>query len=718
MIPSDPNLSDPSTASQSRQIHFPKSVLTLQHNELDIELQELDHKELPEDLRGYVFITAALFVAKTTPKQGISQGANEKHVYNGDGMIYRLGFTYANGKVTAHLKTRITKPPCYYADQVTRTEKYQPFSFHNAGFARLGRLGARNQLNTAFATFKDRLFITFDAGRPYEIDPSSLEVLAPVGSLKEWLSPLPECLTGMLFFSPHQTPAHPIADAQSEEFFTANYSTGLSRVLPAIIRENLCPRIKSWLQGYTDLIRWKGNGELERWRLTLQNGDPVIIEQSLHQMAMTQHHLVLVDIAFPMETSQLFLPFLTKAWLEKIPLNLLKRWIKSQMMRFRKQLPFTNVYLVKRADLENQGSMIGDQKELNQNSLKTLIVKKIVLPREISHFVSNYNEEPTGRITLHAAHNNAWDVSEWIRDWDEPAFPLAGLRTDLSGMVVGPVDVSFLGCYVIDAEQGALVDARVVCDPQATWSISLYSHPDIKDSPTIKAIYWLAWGFYRELVPKRIYDAYKNYRYRGIITENLTTSRDECQDKSSHLIKLNTREPKIDENNIYPFPVNYFPSSPQFIPKLENPDEGYIVCTVISDCPKPPNSTGDEIWIFDTENLRDGPKYKLVHRDLNLGLTIHTTWLSEIKKEREKSDAQAVREQSFDDDYKLLIQELTDAKKQGFPDKEFFAELRQQFIIQKRPDNPSQDDDFYPTELLGLANETEDTQPPSTMPVP
>jgi carotenoid cleavage dioxygenase-like enzyme len=676
------NISEPNTEPQStpvdKQLHFPKSVLTLEQNELDIELQELDGKVLPTDLRGYLFITTALFVAKSTRKNL----ANEQQVYNGDGMIYRLSFTNVNGKVKAHLKTRITKPPCYYADQATRCEKYQGFKFHNAGYARLGKLGSRNQLNTAFATFGDRLFVTFDAGRPYEIDPSSLEVLAPVGSAREWLSPLPEELTGNILFSPHQTPAHPIADPQGGEFFTANYSTGLSRILPAIVRENLNPQIKKCLQGYTDLIRWKGDGQLERWRLTLKNGDPVIIEQSLHQIAVTQHHLVLVDIAFSTEISQLFLPILTQPWLEKIPFKRLKRGIKSQLLRLRTQLPFTNVYLVKRSDLENQGSAIGDQQELNQNSLKTLIVKKIVLPREISHFVTDYTEEPEGRIILHAAHNNTWDVSEWIRDWDEPAFPLAGLRSDLPGMLVGPVDVSFLGRYVIDAVQDALLDTKVVCDPQSTWSISLYSHPDIKYSPTIKTIYWLAWGFYRELVPKRIYDAYKNYRYRGIATQNFTTSRDECQDKLPHLIKLNTTELKIERNNIYSFPDNYFPSSPQFIPKLDNPDEGYIVCTVISDCPKPPNSTGDEIWIFDTQELSKGPKYKLGDRCLNFGLTIHTTWLSEIKEGHSENDAQKIREESFDDDYASLIQELTDTNKQDFPDKEFFAELRQQFITQ------------------------------------
>lgn len=671
-------LPDPSI----EQLHFPKSVLTVQQDELDIELHEINGKALPIDLHGYVFIVAALFPAKKALINGILQSKEEQQVYNGDGIIYRLGFDRTDETVTAHLKTRIAKPPCYYADQMTQQrKKYESCQFHNAGFARLGRLGSRNQLNTAFAKYDDRLFITFDAGRPCEIDSVTLEILEPVGETKEWLSPVPNELTGAMFFSPYQTPAHPVSDGK--EFFTANYSTGLSRLLPAVVRENLSSKIKQRLQGYTDLIRWTG-GSLERWRLTLKNGDPVIIEQSLHQMAITKDYLVLVDIAFSTEVSQLFAPFIVKPWIEKLPTKALKRWLKAQIMRLRKQLPFTNVYLVARSDLDNQGTTVADQPELNQNSLKTLIVKKIVLPREVSHFVADYSsivDNDEDHLVLHTAHNNAWDVTEWIRDWDEPGFPLAGLRTDLEGMIVGPVDISFLGRYVINAHQGTLVEAKVVCDPEATWSVSLYTYPETQKS-SIQTIYWLAWGFYRELVPKRIYDAYKNYRYRGVAAENLTTSRDECEDKPSYLLKLNTATSTIDLDR-YCFPSDRFPSSPQFVPKASNSEEGYIVCTVVSDHPSSPDSTGDEVWIFDAQQLSKGPQYRLAHPRLDFGLTIHTEWLSDIKQRHSETEAQKLREETFDQDYTQVIQQLADEKEKKFPNKAFFAELRAQFIGQK-----------------------------------
>jgi hypothetical protein len=41
-----------------------------------------------------------------------------------------------------------------------------------------------------------------------------------------------------------------------------------------------------------------------------QKGQPVIVEQSLHQIAITERFIILADIAFKMEFSQIFSPFL------------------------------------------------------------------------------------------------------------------------------------------------------------------------------------------------------------------------------------------------------------------------------------------------------------------------------------------------------------------------------------------------------------------------
>uniref|UniRef100_A0ACD5GTH5 Carotenoid oxygenase family protein n=1 Tax=Desertifilum tharense IPPAS B-1220 TaxID=1781255 RepID=A0ACD5GTH5_9CYAN len=119
-------------------------------------------------------------------------------LYNGEGMVYRLDFDALEQGVS--LTTRIMKTPCYYADLGTFYDpKYQgsqnspDLRFKNLGISRVsGRLGLRNQLNTAFLPVRfaeegcDRLLVTWDMGRPYELDPVTLEAVTPIGRNDEW----------------------------------------------------------------------------------------------------------------------------------------------------------------------------------------------------------------------------------------------------------------------------------------------------------------------------------------------------------------------------------------------------------------------------------------------------------------------------------------------------------------------------------------------------
>ncbi|MGL5875761.1 MAG: carotenoid oxygenase family protein, partial [Xenococcaceae cyanobacterium] len=101
--------------------------------------------------------------------------------------------------------------------------------------ASFNKLGARNQLNTAFVSFRgvkdlcDRLLVTWDAGRPYEIDPETLATLTPVGKNQDW-QPLflEQPLTP---FIPILTSAHPCFDPDTNQLFTVNIGKSVLRVL-------------------------------------------------------------------------------------------------------------------------------------------------------------------------------------------------------------------------------------------------------------------------------------------------------------------------------------------------------------------------------------------------------------------------------------------------------------------------------------------------------
>ena len=664
---------------------------------------------LPPDLQGYVFIVGALFQDEDKP---LEYGTP---VYTGDGMIYRLGFD--QGK--PFLKTRITKTPCYYADLAIAGATHQAIWEPKTEFAKRNKLfsyfaafrdggpsrysivlGGRNQLNTAFLKVGDHLFVTIDAGRPYEVDPDSLELLSPVGKTSEWLGILPivsklvSSITGSYPFDIYINSAHPVADLKNnnKEFFTTNYSTGYNGIyqkpfnwLMDRLNDLLCGNfdIKDQFGRFTDLIRYQlESGKMERWRLVLTDnspqGEPVIVEQSLHQLAITEDFIILADIAFKMEFSQIFAPFMLGFLKFKVVPTELREWFYSTFLRGISPLPYGIIYIVKRSDLDKYPSC----KTSEQPTL--LPAKRVILPREISHFAADY-ANPDGKITLHIGHSNGWDVTECLTVCDraipgKPPFrqdPEG--RLDLEGMMVGPTDLGTFGKYIIDGESGKIEHHQLFNDSQFTWSLSLYTNrelgcEDIKEpETTFKNIYWIAWGFTWELIPERIYEAYKSREGRVISIEELP---DENQQLT--LLRLDAQNMTIADS--FQFPFGYFVSSIQFVPSSEPLPHGgdlsihgYIVCIVLTDNPENEAETNDEFWIFHADDFQNKPIYRLsssTSEPLNIALTIHSTWMVDINKGKyyDSKCRQEIRRKSVYEDYENRLKNANKVVHELFDD--------------------------------------------------
>ncbi|MEH2070823.1 MAG: carotenoid oxygenase family protein [Nostoc sp.] len=720
----------------SKNFHIPKSVIKTSRKEncwnLEIRKQENKDKivpltelplaELPPGLYGYAFIVGALFQAEDRPDEEGTQ------LYTGDGMVYRLGFE--DGK--AILKTRIAKTPCYYADPATKfyildwilnkkirsyfVKKYKLFSyfaaFRDGGQSRFSIvLGSRNQLNTAFLKSRDNLLLTIDAGRPYRLDPDSMELLEPAGSTQEWFSifPVISKLTWINMFEVYINSAHYVTDVsklnnKQDELFTTNYSTGYNgkfkdqvnwvldshwfrkfiKLFYFLVRQEFNPRQE--LGRFTYLIRYrfedvpKGlNSKMERWRLVLPDGQPVLVEQSLHQLAITEQYIILGDIAFKMEFSQIFSPFLfgfLKLW--KYSKNLaLGRLIYSIFLQGIRPLPFANLYIVNRQDLEQENQ--GNPTETIPENIPKITVQKVKLPREISHFAADYSN-PDGKITLHVGHVNGWDVTEWITHYDRPV-PGKSFRQDLEGMMVGSTDLGSLGRYVVDGETGQIESCKTVQDPESTWALSIYTHRDLnRDSLTetaqqVKNIYWLSLGFTWELIPQRIYDAYKSDPSRVVPVKKLPE-----ENKPITLLRLDTQQMKIADS--YQFPSGTYVSSTQFIPSsLPCPEDinesihGFIVCAVMLDPDDPTQSdrATDEFWIFYADDFSK-PIYRLSARldaehPLNLAMTIHSTWLPDIHQQQSSAEERCQRRKnSVEKDYQHLLKNKGKAVQELFYD--------------------------------------------------
>ncbi len=662
---------------------IPNSIMKASREEIDeLELaifkQEnnelLKVENLPDDLSGYIFIAAPL------------PYGDGSFILNGDGMIYRLDLTESKAK----LKTKIAKTRCYYADLAIQNQpnKYpKNFRFRNGGPSRMSKvLGSRNQLNTAFFQTREQLFVTFDAGRPYEIDPSSLEILEPMGSTKNWQEMFP--LSSI--FGTYSNPAHPANDVKGlkEELFTINYSTGYKGLFRKSIQKisqwiknrvgehNPINKLIDYIQlGYTKLIFYDlKTKDFDSWEMILPDGQTVSPDQTIHQMSITEDYIIFMDIAFKVELSQIFSAF----WLKPIDnfkdiilriLNFINilflsvfskyganlknifstigRWIYLKFLRFIPPEPYTNLYIVSRQSLSTK----------NQNQIE---VKKVTIPREVSHFTVDYSN-PDNKIILHVGHNNGSDVTEWVRKYDLPARENK-LRPELVGMIVGTTDLGSLARYVIDAESGVVSDKRVISDPRFTWSLSVNTHRELcnqsinETADTVKNIYWMSWGFSWETIPERIYSAYKDSKFRH--THHTQLPEDY---KPTQLLRLDTEKMEIVDS--FEFPYGHFACTPQFIPsslpcpKDKDPSiHGYIVCVVLADNPDNPNQPQDEFWILHADDFNNKPVYRLRSPQLDLGLTIHSTWLEEIDKEKySESERRQKREISVYEDYRELI---------------------------------------------------------------
>lgn len=694
---------------------FPRSVLSASRAEFgdDTETQKAkqpalkllvkDEGKIPEDLQGHVFIIGPVGSVNSPRQPGTeivfpaSDGSTA--LYNGDGMVYRLDFNDIAAGVKFY--SALMKTPCYYADLATFSQK--KLKFQNLGIVRLSeKLGVRNQLNTAFLPMQFseeegyRLLATWDIGRPYEIDPETLEVITPVGSNSEWrvMNPL---MADLPFQPPFPFPlvqgsAHPCFDSHTKEIFTVNtgrsLTTFISQLRPVIygvldaislikphppediiiqqpreaeeekpaasenifdkisgLFKNLILAIYNLLQAFnpfsnfTYLVRWDGKGNLQRWQLVQANGCPVKIEQSLHQFAITEDYIILIDTAFKMLIEEILPAGSGKRYksVEKFLRNLIDR----------QQLADNRVYIIRRDRLKQ------DKKKVR--------VQQAIIPRGTNHFIADY-KNPNQEITLHMANMGTWDAAEWIRDIDESVLTSSEIDNleKLYGVISGPTDISRLGCHIVNGETGELIRSDLTalyedCSPnksekeqefkqaenpycQYTWGPALFTCAD--SSQPLQDIYWSCLGCWPELLTKHGLKLYKNYKYRDVPEDEVIhLTKEGIQ---SNLLRLHIKplgsfsesESRLEIQDVYQFPSNSFGTSPQFVPRAGgtgNSTDGYLVC-VVHHGNDEETDNGNEIWIFDAANLKQGPVCQLWHPQLKLGFTVHTTWLPKIAK--------------------------------------------------------------------------------------
>ncbi|MGB8699242.1 MAG: carotenoid oxygenase family protein, partial [Thermosynechococcaceae cyanobacterium] len=486
-----------------------------------------------------------------------------------------------------------------------------------------------------------------------------LDVVTPVGSNREWR---PET-TFLSPFCPVLSTAHPVFDRVQNELLTVNYGRSLGSFLsavPWIAAAEQCPvAIAHWLEAIANLfhlkgpvkaifkgivrtsqallsgvcnlidrvvpinmadfvylMRWDGQGDIERWRLVLADGSPVKIRQSLHQICATRNYVVLVDTAFSIGMAEVFNnPLPAEKTLERV-----LRYLLSSP-----SAPNSTLYLVRRADLQNGQYPSQSSQEV------TVVAQPLALPMEVLHFAVDY-DDADDQITLHIGHICAVMAADWLRAFDvratdgkTPAPPrLNGIGTEI-------MDVSRLGRYRIDAQSGQVLESKLTFDLQRTWGVEFYTYrdyPGLNAPPqNLSQIYWTTYGFWPEILSNFSIEAFKDYRYRLVPEADLLKS----SGIPAGLFRLDTATMTLADSypdlETDPSNAGLLLNTPQFMPRRSDtstdPTQGYVVCTAF---------VGDrtELWIFDAQNLKQGPLCKLGHPRLNFGFTLHSAWLPQI----------------------------------------------------------------------------------------
>ncbi len=667
---------------------FPKAAMTASRAEPSELLLNCLEGSIPTDWYGSSFFIAPV---GTVASDGLPN-PNGTHIFNSDGMVYRLDLQ--PGQVMA--KSKLMRTPCHYADAATFSDPvFQPYAFRDHGMLRFSAtLGLRDEVDIAFLPFRaaedaqDRLLVTYEAGRPYEIDTASLEVVTPVGPQEQWRAFLPASLRAFPF-APLMTTSHPAYDGYTHEVFMVNYGRSLNNFLesarfmydlegiPAEVElllqglaeilnaplvkgplaelfnltEGLGQALWHWLDQWMGkalpnffyLISWDGQGELKRWQLVLPDGTPVRIEQSMHQVGVTRDYVVVMDTSLKIGPEQI----LNNPVPESPETERLLRQVLT-----RPQQPNSPTYIVKRSDLAATATPNPD------GTIPTVTAQFTLIPMEIVHYLVDY-DNPEGQITLHAAHLSATDIGEWMHSFDvfkfdAPHNPPAWLR----GMIAnGQMDIGRIARYRIEGETGRLCDSKITYDSRRHWGIGFYAYQERTAAGMppgqIKKVYWQSLGFWPELLTEFVYDLYADYPYRAISLEALLNLDEAYGDRPSSLFQVDTTT--LEMTSAYDAPAGFFLSSPQFVPRQNADDsgeDGYIICTAFGTAPNAASEAQQEckeIWVFRADDIAAGPVCKLSHPDFQFGFTMHTEWLPAI----------APRTSSYNidvhDDYDALI---------------------------------------------------------------
>ncbi|WP_373494979.1 carotenoid oxygenase family protein [Aquiflexum sp.] len=376
------------------------------------------------------------------------------------------------------------------------------------------------------------------------------------------------------------------------------------------------------------LMKWAGQKTMEEWEVLDENGKAINLAHNMHQIGFSKNYIILCDTNFKFTfDTMLNFPFQNDP-----KIGPMIRKIMCQPMNENSML-----YLIKRSDLSDSNN-------------KKVKAKSISLIHETVHFSVDYDDSDDV-VTLHSAHNCCACVADWLRSYDTLATdPDKKIKNDKLGLIaVGEMDIGRIGRLKIDAANGKLIENQSDfkffdglengnITKAHTWGIGLYTHRDMlsheTNTPKITHIFWQSYGLKEDHLSKFIFDMYSDStrpqkQFKSVDMLNLTK-------KGAPPVLQCVNTQTMESEEFYAFGKEQYMWTLQFVPRknathnVPSGKDGYILTTVINGDPNDNFTELDykpEVWIFDANDLKNGPKVKLKHPDFSFGFTIHSVWV-------------------------------------------------------------------------------------------
>jgi len=515
---------------------------------------------LPDDLAGHVLF------------QSLSLRPDDAG-FSGDGMVWRIDLDGPTPAITSRL---LRTTDILMAEAFAST----PYRFESHGMMRLGPLGLQNQANTALVALDgNRLIATADGGRPWEIDPATLDPLSPVGRLDDY-RPIAEMPWNRYLCPMNVTSAHPPYDAETGEY----YGVSLSIVpLPGM--------------AFFEVLAWDGSGAIKRVPVVLPDLSPLLITQNAHQLCVTRHHLVILDASGTIEAGKLLNPpNSVEAGYTTVP------------------RPESYFYVVNRDDI--------------RAATGAVVARRSIVPRESGHFMVDYDSTPD-RLVIHSAHTCASDFAEWVQPYDVHPLDRVPVRPDLVDAIT-PVnyDIGVVGRYEIDARNGKVLHEQVFYDDRTWGTGGLIARNPRTPNGALGSVFHANAGFPTDIAVDRVGRGFVQHPYRLVPYRELPWSG-----VPSSLVHIDHDAGRVVDSYFYP--GDHFGWTPTFVPRhgsSTGATAGYVVSVVYRD--RTPGSSGVELWVFDAANLAQGPLARLGRPDLDVPLTLHSIWLDTTRTSR------------------------------------------------------------------------------------